>query len=113
GVLPDGAPWRRGPRPQSTPAPVPRGGHPRGPGGAGVQGDRPSRRVAHRHRDVAALARAGTLATDTRSVRAGARLRQGVRMNCVAFERHLHAYVDGELAVSEMLAAEADRKSVV
>ena len=28
-------------------------------------------------------------------------------MNCVAFERHLHAYVDGELAVSEMLAADA------
>jgi len=28
-------------------------------------------------------------------------------MNCVEFERHLHAYVDGELAVSEMLAADA------
>ncbi len=28
-------------------------------------------------------------------------------MNCVAFERHLHAYVDGELAVSEMLVADA------
>jgi mycothiol system anti-sigma-R factor len=28
-------------------------------------------------------------------------------MNCVEFERHLHAYVDGELAVSEMLGAEA------
>lgn len=28
-------------------------------------------------------------------------------MNCVEFERHLHAYVDGELAVSEMLVADA------
>jgi mycothiol system anti-sigma-R factor len=28
-------------------------------------------------------------------------------MNCVAFERHLHAYVDGELTASEMLAADA------
>jgi mycothiol system anti-sigma-R factor len=28
-------------------------------------------------------------------------------MNCVEFERHLHAYADGELAVSEMLAADA------
>lgn len=28
-------------------------------------------------------------------------------MNCVEFERHLHAYVDGELAASEMLAADA------
>jgi anti-sigma factor (TIGR02949 family) len=30
-------------------------------------------------------------------------------MNCVAFERHLHAYVDGELAASEMLAADTHR----
>src|SRR5262249_26226289 len=85
-----------------APACVPGSGHagrhrgadvPRGGRGAGL---------SDRDRDVAAVPRPCPAAPRPRPLRARARVREGGGMNCGDVRAKLHAYVDGELSVSEI-----------
>src|SRR5262249_56237065 len=98
----DGAPGGGGAGGGGAGGGVPGGGHARGHRGADVPRGGRGDRLPDRHGYVPAFAGPGVAPPGPGPFRARARLREGGGMNCAEVRARLHAYVDGELTVSDI-----------